>query len=341
MGPEVLFLEEAIKEFTKAKNVISCANGTDALTLPLMAWELTNKDAVFVPSFTYVASAEAPAQIGAVPFLIDVCPKTFNVDVNSLKQGIIDAKKIGLNPSVLIAVDLFGQVADIEELSEVCNDNNIKIICDSAQSFGASQNKIKVGNFGDVTTTSFFPAKPLGCYGDGGAVITNNDELAEVIKSIRLHGKGEFKYDNIRIGLNSRLDTIQAAILLEKLKIFPKEIELRNNIAKLYSEELKDFIQTPFIKQNNISTWAQYTLQSDNRESYINNLKKNNIPTVIYYPKPLHVQEGYKHFPKVSKGLPNSDILSKRVFSIPMHPYIKRDQVDRICNSLKTISIKE
>ena len=154
------FLEEAIKEFTKAKNVISCANGTDALTLPLMAWELTNKDAVFVPSFTYVASAEAPAQIGAVPFLIDVCPKTFNVDVNSLKQGIIDAKKIGLNPSVLIAVDLFGQVADIEELSEVCNDNNIKIICDSAQSFGASQNKIKVGNFGDVTTTSFFPANP-------------------------------------------------------------------------------------------------------------------------------------------------------------------------------------
>ena len=163
---EVLFLEEALK-FTKAKNVISCANGTDALTLPLMAWELTNKDAVFVPLFTYVASAEAPAQIGAVPFLIDVCPKTFNVDVNSLQeQGIIDAEKIGLNPSVLIAVDLFGQVADIEELSEVCNDNNIKIICDSAQSFGASQNKIKVGNFGDVTTTSFFQQNPSVCYGD-------------------------------------------------------------------------------------------------------------------------------------------------------------------------------
>jgi dTDP-4-amino-4,6-dideoxygalactose transaminase len=323
MGPEVKELEADLKNFTKTKHAITCANGTDALTLVLMAWSIGKNDAVFVPSFTYIASAEAPSQLGAVPFFVDVNEDTFNMDPASFKQAILDCRKLGLRPAAVIPVELFGQPANISEITEIAKSENIKILVDGAQSFGAEIQGKKVGSHGDVTTTSFFPAKPLGCYGDGGAVFTNNDELASKIDSIRLHGKGSQKYDNVRIGVNSRLDTIQAAILLEKLKIFPNELKLRDAIANKYSDLLIDKCSIPLLEKGNSSSWAQYTLKLDNREFVQEQLRNYGIPTVIYYPIPLHRQIGYSSYPCVSSGVNTSDILSKKVLSLPMYPYLK------------------
>jgi dTDP-4-amino-4,6-dideoxygalactose transaminase len=325
MGPEVVEFEEKLKLFTQANYAYTCANGTDALTVSMMALGLEANDAVFIPSFTYVASAETVAQLGATPFFVDVCEDTFNIDPRSLEQAIIDAKKIGLNPKIIMPVDLFGQPANLDELLPIANNNKLKVLIDGAQSFGASYNEKMVGSMGDITTTSFFPAKPLGCYGDGGAIFTQNEELAEKINSIRLHGRGDQKYDNVRIGVNSRLDTIQAAILIEKLKIFPKEIELRNHFADLYTKELYKHIKTPVVLSNARSVWAQYTLISDNRDKIRSALSDHAVPSVIYYPKALSQQDGYSHFPTVSSGLKNSEILPSKVFSLPMHPYLKDD----------------
>lgn len=339
MGPEVKNLESDLQKFTGANHVITCANGTDALTLALMAWNIGPGDAVFVPSFTYVASAEAPAQLGATPFFVDVCEDTFNIDPQSFKQAIIDCRKMDLKPSVVVSVDLFGQPADIDSIAAIASSENIKILVDGAQSFGASSKSRPVGTMGDITTTSFFPAKPLGCYGDGGAVFTNDVETAEKISSIRLHGKGIEKYDNVRIGLNSRLDTLQAAILIEKLKIFPNEITKRNQLANFYSKALSDSFITPKVLNNHTSTWAQYTLVSDYRDKILKYLSRNSIPAAVYYPKPLSKQFGYHDYPSVSSGTPISHSLSDKVFSIPMHPYMTTIQAEKIVNILLDFKI--
>lgn len=330
MGPEVKEFESQLCTFTGAKHAITCANGTDALSIVLMAWGVGQGDAIFVPSFTYVATAESPAQLGATPFFVDVCPDSFNIDIESFKQAIVDCRELGLNPSVVIPVDLFGQPADIDGISEIAQQNGIKVLVDGAQSFGAINNGRHVGSMGDATTTSFFPAKPLGCYGDGGAIFVNKDEDAELINSLRLHGKGSDKYDNIRVGFNSRLDTLQAAILIEKLKLFNKELELRDNVAKRYSSRLDSHFRVPKISDNLRSAWAQYTLIVDDRDLLQSKLKSKGIPSVVYYPITLSEQTGYAHYPKVSTGVDVSEMLSKKVLSLPMHPYLNEAAQENI-----------
>lgn len=334
MGPEVKQFEQDLKDFTGAKHALSCANGTDALTLVMMAWGIGPGDAVFVPSFTYVASAETPAQLGATPFFVDVSEDSFNIDPTSFEQAIGEAKDQGLRPAAVIPVDLFGQPADVDAITKIAHTANIKVLVDGAQSFGASSHGRKVGVMGDATTTSFFPAKPLGCYGDGGAVFTQDSELAEIINSIRLHGKGDEKYDNIRIGVNSRLDTLQAAILIEKLKIFPEELELRNRVASFYDLGLADNYQTPQLGEGVTSAWAQYTLIVNDRSAAQAKLKDAGVPSVVYYPKSLTQQGGYKGFPIVRSGVSVSDDLPSKVLSLPMHPYLTEVGVDKIIAAL-------
>jgi len=332
MGPEVKELESNLKEFTGSAYAYTCANGTDAITIVLMAWGVGPGDAIFVPSFTYIATAEAPAQLGATPFFVDVDEDTFNLNPESFKQAIIDSKALGLRSAVVIPVDLFGQPANIDEIMNIAHENGIKVLVDGAQSFGGVSNNRRVGSMGDATTTSFFPAKPLGCYGDGGAIFTNSDADAELINSIRLHGKGSHKYENIRVGLNSRLDTLQAAILIEKLNIFPEELIAREQVASWYTRYLDSKINTPICPKNIKSAWAQYTIFLKNRDKIQIELKSNNIPSVIYYPIPLSSQSGYKHFPSVSSGLDVSNKLAGGVLSLPMHPYLKETEIKKIAN---------
>lgn len=334
MGREVKQFENDLKDFTGANHALTCANGTDALTLVMMAWGIGPGDAVFVPSFTYVASAETPAQLGATPFFVDVLEDSFNVDPESFAQAIDEAKSQGLRPAVVIPVDLFGQPADIDAITDIARPEGVKVLVDGAQSFGATSYGRRVGTMGDATTTSFFPAKPLGCYGDGGAVFTNDDALADVINSIRLHGKGSEKYDNVRIGVNSRLDTIQAAILIEKLKIFPGELLARDKVAAAYNDSLSDKIKTPRVADGLTSAWAQYTLIVDDRPAIQSKLKESGIPSVVYYPKALTQQDGYSSFPIVSSGVSVSEALTGRVLSLPMHPYLERNEIIRICSAV-------
>jgi dTDP-4-amino-4,6-dideoxygalactose transaminase len=334
MGPEVKQFEHDLKAFTGAKHALTCANGTDALTLVMMAWGVGPGDAVFVPSFTYVASAETPAQLGATPFFVDVLEDSFNMNPASFAQAIEEARQKGLMPKLVIPVDLFGQPADIDSITEIAHADGVKVLVDGAQSFGASSHGRRVGTMGDATTTSFFPAKPLGCYGDGGAVFTQNDELADLINSIRLHGKGTEKYDNVRIGVNSRLDTIQAAILIEKLKIFPEELELRQKVATIYTDGLSADFKTPQLGEGMSSAWAQYTLIVDERSSVQASLKDAGIPSVIYYPKSLTQQSGYMDFPIVSSGVRVSDDLPSKVLSLPMHPYLSKEDQAAIIDAL-------
>ena len=337
MGVEVKQFEQELKKFTGAANALTCANGTDALTLVMMAWGIGPGDAVFIPSFTYVASAETPAQLGATPFFVDVLEDSFNIDPQSFEQAIDEALKQGLRPAVVIPVDLFGQTADIDTITEISSHADVKVLIDGAQSFGATSHGRRVGVMGDATTTSFFPSKPLGCYGDGGAVFTNDDDLAGVINSIRLHGKGSDKYDNIRIGLNSRLDTIQAAILLEKLKIFPKELSMRNLVATTYEKELSGIVRTPQLGDGLTSAWAQYTLIVEKRDALQAALKERGVPSVVYYPKALTQQDGYSSFPVVSSGVRVSENLAKSVLSMPMHPYLKQTEIIQICAVVKDL----
>ena len=337
MGPEVKQFEQDLKDFTGAAHALSCANGTDSLTLVMMAWGVGPGDAVFVPSFTYVASAETPAQLGATPFFVDVLEDSFNIDPESFAQAIDEARQEGLRPAVVIPVDLFGRPADIDKISDIAQQADIKVLVDGAQSFGATSHGRIVGSMGDATTTSFFPAKPLGCYGDGGAVFTNDDALAELINSIRLHGKGSEKYDNVRIGVNSRLDTIQAAILIEKLKIFPAELELRHKVATGYNAHLAGIAKTPQLADGLTSAWAQYTLIVDERDAVQAGLKQHGVPSVVYYPKALTQQDGYSAFPVVSSGVAISEALADRVLSLPMHPYLDEDEITRICQAMKDI----
>ncbi|MEM8947710.1 MAG: DegT/DnrJ/EryC1/StrS family aminotransferase [Pseudomonadota bacterium] len=334
LGPEVGELEASLSAFTGAAHTVTCANGTDAITMVLMAENVGPGDAVFVPAFTFIATAEAPAQIGATPFFVDVCDDDFNIDPESLETGIVDAKTRGLRPRAVIAVDLFGQPADYAALQDVADRHGLLVIADAAQSFGGSRDGRRVGTFGDYTTTSFFPAKPFGCYGDGGAVFTNDVAKADLLRSIRAHGKGNDRYDNVRIGLNSRLDTLQAAILLEKLSIFEDELEKRDRVAERYAAALDGFVELPRLKLGCRSSWAQYTLRCQDRDRLKAALADAGIPSVIYYPIPLNRQTGYDHFPKAPAGVPVADRLSAEVLSLPMHPYLEPDVQDRIADAV-------
>lgn len=335
MGPEVGEFEAKLEVFTGAKHALGCANGTDALAVVLMAWQVGPGDAIFVPSFTYVASAEVAAMLGATTFFIDVHEDTFNINVKSFEKAIGDAKKMGLRPAVVVPVDLFGQPADTPAVEAVAKVHKIKVLVDAAQSFGATLHGKKVGCWGDATTTSFFPAKPLGCYGDGGAIFTNDDELAKLVDSIRLHGKGSEKYDNIRVGMNSRLDTLQAAILLEKLAVFPDELVARDKVANRYIDGLSDVATTPKLVDGCTSAWAQFTLIVNQRDAVQAACQEKGVPTMVYYPMALSQQTGYKHLPSVGGGTPISDSLSGRVLSLPMHPYLEESEQNYIIDVVR------
>ena len=339
MGEEVKILEEKLAKYVGRKYCATCANGTDALTIAMKVFDIKENDAVFVPSFTFYSTSEVVSLEGATPIFIDVDERTFNIDTKKLEKAIkkvIDEGK--LTPRAIIPVDLFGQPANFNEILEIANKYNLKVIEDGAQGFGGSINGKKACSFGKISTTSFFPAKPLGCYGDGGAIFTDDEELYKKILSIRVHGKGSYKYENIRVGLNSRLDTIQAAVLLPKLEAFEKyELEERNKFAKLYNEKLKDVVKTPLILEGYISSYAQYTLILENEEERNNlqaKLKEIGIPTMIYYPIPLHKQIVYNGYDFNLEDLKVSENLCKCVLSLPMHPYMSEEQIEKISNEI-------
>lgn len=328
MGPEVRELEADLSAFCGAKHSLSCANGTDALQLALMALNVGPGDAVFCPTFTFASTAEVVPPMGATPVLVDVHDDSFNLDVASLKRAIIQAKSLGLRPAGVIPVDLFGLPADYDAIEAIAAEEGMWIIADSAQGFGATYRGRITGSIGTIATTSFFPAKPLGCYGDGGAIFTGDDELAALIQSYRVHGKGSHKYENERIGLNSRLDTLQAAILIEKLAIYPDEIEARQIVARRYAEGISNSLITPQVSNECRSVWAQYTVRTkpgQNREAIMGALKDAGVPTVVYYPRPLHQQTAYRGFPIDPAGLPVAEALAGEVFSLPMHPYLDEE----------------
>ncbi|WP_374300600.1 DegT/DnrJ/EryC1/StrS family aminotransferase [Ferrovibrio sp.] len=335
LGPEVAELERQLAAYCGTRHAVTCANGTDALTLVLLAAGVTAGDAVFMPAFTFVATAEVVPPIGATPFFVDVSPETFNMNPESLKAGIAEAKKMGLRPRAVIPVDLFGQPADYTAIREICLQHDLLLIADAAQSFGASLNNRRVGTLGDFTTTSFFPAKPLGCYGDGGAIFTDDDDKVDLLRSLRFHGKGSDKYDNVRLGLNSRLDTLQAAVLLEKLAVFPDEVEARNQVARRYNEGLGDVAVIPRLASGATSVWAQYTILMPNRDQVVAACKAAGVPTAVYYPIPLNQQTGYKMYPSVAAGVPVSERLAQQVLSLPMHPFLERDAQDRVIETVR------
>lgn len=334
MGPEVKQIEADLAAFCGAREVISCSNGTDALTLVLRARGVGPGDAVLCPSFTFAATAEVVALAGATPVFVDIDADTFNMNAESLKVGVVEARRAGLNPVAVIPVDLFGLPADYDALLPLAEELGLWVLSDAAQSFGGVYKGRKVGTLGVATTTSFFPAKPLGCYGDGGAIFTDDSELAAVIRSLRVHGQGSDKYDNVRIGINGRLDTIQAAVLIEKLKIFPDEIEARDRVAQRYNDGLRDVAAVPGTPEDLTSTWAQYTLRIAKRDAVAASLKERGVPTAIYYPKPLHQQTAYRDFPVAGNGLPVSERLAGEVLSLPMHPYLEPDLQDWIIETV-------
>ena len=341
LGPEVKQLEDLLAKHCGVKHVIGCSSGTDALVLALMALDVGTGDAVLCPSFTFAATAEAVALVGATPIFVEVVAETCNMDPKSLETAIEMVKKnSSLRAVGVIAVDLYGQPADYREINPIAERHGLWVIADAAQSYGASLDNRRVGTMGKITTTSFFPAKPLGCYGDGGAVFTDDGMLAEQLRSILFHGKGADKYDNVRIGMNGRLDTIQAAILIEKLAVFDDELVRRQNIADRYTAALKDVVPGPVVIAGARSAWAQYTVAIDNRDAVAERMKKRGIPTAVYYPKPLHQQTAYKKFPVVTGGLKTSDELAKRVISMPMHPYLDHQTQDRVVDALREALVR-
>lgn len=338
MGPEVKELENKLAEYVGVKHAITCANGTDALSLALMAMDISEGDAVFVPTFTFFASAESIALSKATPVFVDSDANTFNMcplDLECRIKAVIKEDK--LNLKAIMAVDLFGLPANYPEIQSIANKYNLKIIEDAAQGFGGKINDQRAGSFGDLATTSFFPAKPLGCFGDGGAIFTDNDEYADLIRSLRVHGKGTDKYDNIRIGMNSRLDTLQAAILLEKLKELPTELDKRNAIASSYSKNIPASFKSPVVPDGYQSSWAQYTLQVENRSEIISQLNSLGIPSVIYYGKCMHQQTAFKDADIYGRALVNAEALSNSVLSLPMHPYLDSVSINNVVKSLKSI----
>ncbi len=341
MGPEVKELEQQLATFCGVKHAISCANGTDALALGLMAKKVKPGDAVFVPSFTFASTAEVVAWMGATPIFIDSLEDTYNIDPQNLEVGITRAKELGLKPVGIIPVDLFGQPADYDAIQSIADVHSLWVMADGAQGLGGSYKGRKVGTIGDMATTSFFPAKPLGCYGDGGAIFTNDDDLASTITSLRVHGQGSDKYDNVRIGMNGRLDTLQAAILLEKLKIFPDELIARQHTADAYSTSLDGVVHIPKIVEGATSAWAQYTVRLPthvDRAALMENLKKLDIPTMVYYVKPLHLQTAYRHYPTATgRELPVCESLSETVLSLPMSGYVDKENQSRVTKEIRAL----
>ncbi|MDP1869101.1 DegT/DnrJ/EryC1/StrS aminotransferase family protein [Bradyrhizobium sp.] len=337
-GPEVTALEAALADYSGARHVVTCASGTDALLMVLMAKGVGPGDAVFCPSFTFCATGEAVALTGAVPVFVDVDEATFNMDVNSLKRGIATARRRGLVPKAVMPVDLFGQSADHDAIAVVAEAEGLFVLDDAAQSFGASYKGRRLGTLGLATATSFFPAKPLGCYGDGGAIFTDDAALAETLRSIRVHGQGSDKYDNVRLGLTGRLDTMQAAILLEKLKIFDDEIAARNQVAERYARGLGNVVSVPRLASGCTSIWAQYTIRLPagcDRDGFAAALKAQGIPTAIYYVKSMHQQTAYREFPVADGGLPACERLSDDVISLPMHAYLDEPTQERIIRAVR------
>lgn len=339
MGKEVTVLEHRLADYVGVKHCITCANGTDALTLALKVWQIGPGDAVFVPDFTFIATAEVVSLEGATPVFVDVDSRSFNICTQSLEKAIQRTLSEGkLTPKAIIPVDLFGLPANYPAISEIAKKYQLDVLEDGAQGFGGAIGQQKACSFGDISTTSFFPAKPLGCYGDGGAVFTDNDEWADHIRSLKVHGKGTDKYDNVRIGLNSRLDTLQAAILLPKFEAFKnEELDKVNQIASLYTQRLSTLYTTPWIPDGYYSSWAQYTLimeTNDQRNKLQHYLKEHGIPTMVYYPKPMHAQTAYAHLNYTAAQNPVSHSLSQTVLSLPMHPYLTEEEVNRVCDKI-------
>jgi dTDP-4-amino-4,6-dideoxygalactose transaminase len=336
LGPEVRELEVKLSEFCGARHVVSCASGTDALVMVLMARGVGPGDAVICPSFTFTATAEVVVLVGATPVFADVEERSFNLDPASLQRACATAREAGLYPKAVIPVDLFGQPADYDRIVPIAEAENLFVLDDAAQAFGATYKNRRIGALAPATATSFFPAKPLSCYGDGGAVVTDDDELAQVIRSLRVHGAGRGKYDCVRIGLNGRLDTIQAAVLMEKLKIFPEEVLARERIARRYSAGLADIATVPRLAPGSTSVWAQYTIRlpAGRRDGLAAALKMEGIPTAIHYPVPLHRQQPYQRFPVAAGGAPVSERLAEEVISLPMHAYLDQTTQDRIIDAV-------
>ncbi|KQZ00173.1 aminotransferase DegT [Pseudolabrys sp. Root1462] len=342
LGPEVRAFEAELAAFSGAKHAVTCASGTDALVLALRAFGVGPGDAVICPSFTFCATAEVAVLVGATPVYVDIDPVSFNINPAHIAGAVETAREQGLTPKVVIPVDLFGLAADHGAIAAAAKAHDLLVLDDAAQGFGATYNNRRIGTFGHATATSFFPAKPLGCYGDGGAVMTDDDKLADLMRSIRMHGQGSDRYDNVRIGLASRLDTIQAAVLSEKLKIFPEEIEARDRVARRYAEGLRDVVTVPTVPAGMTSVWAQYTirLKPGAREAFAAALKAEGIPTAIYYPIPLHKQQAYKQYPVGKGGVAVSEAVAHEVISLPMHAYLDEATQDRIIDGVRRAVVR-
>lgn len=348
MGPEVAEFEARLAAFGQAPHALSCGSGTEALVLPLMAWGIGPGDAVFCPSFTFAATAEVMPLVGATPVFVDIDADTYNMDPQSLQAAIEQVKREGkLTPRAVIAVDLFGQPADYPALARIAQAHGLKLIADSAQGFGCTLHGQHPIHWADVATTSFFPAKPLGCYGDGGAVLSKEDRLHDLLVSLRVHGQAvksdiegktfehDPKYLNVRVGMNSRMDTIQAAVLLQKLTIFEDEIAARNRVADRYAEGLGDVVKTPRVIEGGVSVWAQYTIETPNRDGLAAALREKGVPSAVYYPIPIHKQGVYSAYPTAPDGLPVTEAKAGQVISLPMHPYLSADDQDQIVAAVR------
>ena len=335
LGPIVEEAELLLSKYTEAKNTVTVSSGTDALFVSLLALDIGPGSKVFLPSFTYTATAEVIALLQATPVFVDVDELTYNISSIDLNLKINSYKKSELNNSAIIAVDLFGQPADYPILQKIADENGLHLISDAAQSFGGAINDTKVGKLAPITTTSFYPTKPLSCYGDGGAIFTDDNDIAKKIKSIRSHGISNDPYENIRIGTNARFDAIQAAVIINKLSIFDEELTQRRKIASTYDQELSEYVLLPRIQTEMKSAWAHYTIRTKKRNAMRKFLLENDIPTMIYYPKPMHKQIAYQNYYNHKDTLPNSEMLCNEVLSLPLHPYINEDQILRITSKIK------
>lgn len=336
MGPEVGMLEERLAAFAGVRHAVACSSGTDALIMPLMAWGIGPGDAVFTAAFSFFATAEAVALVGAEPVFVDIRPETFNMDARRLQEAVERTKKKGrLRPKAVLPVDLFGLPADYEAIGAIAQKHGLLVLEDAAQGFGGRYKGGVAGSLGDAAATSFFPAKPLGCYGDGGAMFTDDDETAELLRSIRVHGQGADRYENVRIGLNGRLDSLQAAVLLQKLEVFEAEIGLRNDVARSYNAALDGLVQTPGFHRGLLSTWAQYSVLAESaaqREAVLKALQTAGIPAMVYYKKPLHLQQAFAGLGYGEGDMPVAEEISQRIFSLPMHPYLEEADIKRIAD---------
>lgn len=338
-GCQVRQLEQQLAEYAGVRHCISCANGTDALQLALMTWNIGEGDAVFVPDFTFFSSGEVVPAVGATPVFVDIDADTYNIDPDRLEAAVqYVIEQTELHPRVVIAVDLFGQPADFRRIRQIADKYHLLILEDAAQGFGGRIGDRKACSFGDIAATSFFPAKPLGCYGDGGAVFTDNDEWADLLRSYRVHGKGADKYDNVRIGMNSRLDTLQAAVLIEKLKFFDEEVRLCDQVAEEYTRQLQGLVKTPVVREDAVSSWAQYTIcfpDSEKREQAVQRLNENHIPSAVYYRKPMHRQKAFESNDLLDCGYSVTENICDRCLSLPMHAYMDQKDIQSICETLR------